>query len=130
MTEVRFTVTMSDVSVHASLRRVAAIVLLVVMAPVAYTTATCAGWSDSAAERMACCKREGAAKASAAADDCCANGEQRKSSEMSVAFLMSRGPLLSRPVPAVSPRPQSFVVDPLALSARPDTYLFDSVFLI
>ncbi|HXG54951.1 MAG TPA: hypothetical protein VNJ03_06180 [Vicinamibacterales bacterium] len=121
---------MLAVRVLTSLRRFAAIALLLVMTPVAYATATCAGWSGSAADRMACCKQEGAAKTSAAADDCCADGEQRKSIEMSVAVLVSRGQLLSHSVPLVAPRPQSFVVDPLSLSAQPDIYLLDSVFLI
>ncbi len=121
---------MSDVSRIPLLRRCALMALLVVMAPVAYTTATCAGWSGSAVDRMACCKREGTAKASASADDCCASGQQRKNVEMAAAVLVSPGQLLSRPVPIMSQRPQSFVVDPRSLSDRPETYLLDSVFLI
>ena len=49
---------------------------------------------------------------------------------MAAAVLVSPGQLLSRPVPVMSQRPQSFVVDPRSLSDRPETYLLDSVFLI
>ena len=121
---------MSDVSRIPLLRRCALVMLLVVMAPVAYTTATCAGWSGSAAERMACCKREGAPQALASADSCCAGGEQRQNLEMAAAVLVSPGQLLSRPVPVVPLRPQSFILDPRSLSDQPDTYLLDSVFLV
>ncbi|CAN5667153.1 hypothetical protein BH18ACI5_BH18ACI5_09000 [soil metagenome] len=104
--------------------------LLVVMAPVAYTTATCAGWSGSAAERMACCTREGASRASASADDCCAGGEQRKNSETVATVLVTPGLQLAHPVPVVTRRPPSVIDSPPSLSDRPDTYLLDSAFLI
>lgn len=110
--------------------RVAAIALLVVMAPVTYAAAACAGWSNSAAERMACCQRSNHGCDSLAADGCCADGEQRQNAEHVSAILITPGRMLSHPVPAALRQPRSFVSDPVSLTSRPDTYLLDSVFLI
>ena len=112
------------------LHRVAAIVLLVLMAPVTYASAACAGWSASAAERMACCQRSGDTCASLSADDCCAEGEQRQNLEQVAAALVTPGLTVSHRVPAATARPRSFVSDPVSLTERPHTYLLDSAFLI
>jgi len=118
------------VLVHRLSRRLTAIVLLMVLAPVTYANVACAGWAGSAAERMACCLRADDACESVSADDCCADGEQRQTLETVVAVLVTPGAATSEPLPAVFRRPRSFVLDPRSLAARPDTYLLDSVFLI
>ena len=100
------------------------------MAPVAYATATCVGWSGSTAERMECCQQKGADHPSASADDCCAAGEQRQNLEMAAVVVVTPAVTVSHPMPLMPPPPQSFILDPRSLAERPDTYLLDSVFRI
>jgi hypothetical protein len=104
--------------------------LLMMLSPLTYASAACTGWSGSAADRMACCQRSGDGCASLSADDCCADGEQRQNVEQVAAVLITRGATVSHAIPAVAPRPRSFVPDPVSLTERPDTYLLDSVLLI
>ena len=118
------------VLIPSAVRRLAAIALLLLMTPVIYAGAVCAGWSASAAERLACCQRSGDACATLSADDCCAEGEQRQNLEQVVAVPITRSNAVSYFIPRTSPRPRSFVSDPVSLTDRPDTYLLDSVFLI
>jgi hypothetical protein len=121
---------MTTMSARHLLRRLVAITLLVVMAPVAYAAATCVGWSGSAAERMACCQRQGTDHPSASADDCCAAGEQRQNVETAVVVVVMPAVTVWHAAPALAPPPQSFLFDPRSLAERPDTYLLDSVFRI
>ena len=112
------------------LHRLAAITLLVALAPLTYASAACAGWSGSAAQRMACCQRSGDACPSLSADDCCADGEQRQNVEMGAALLVGPGTTTTHPVPAPAARTRSVTLDLRTVSDRPDIYLLDSVFLI
>ncbi len=112
------------------LHRLAAITLLVVLAPLTYASVACAGWSGSAAERMACCQRSGDACATMSADDCCADEEQRQNVEMAATVLVTPGATTSHPLPTAAARAQCSSLDSRLLAARPDTYLLDSVFLI
>ena len=112
------------------LRRLAAIVLALVLTPVAYAGVTCGGWSASAAERLACCARGDSGCATVSADDCCADAEQRQNAQTMAAVLVTPGVADSEPVPVAPPVPQSFVLDPRARAERPPIHLLDSVFLI
>jgi len=120
---------MQIVPTQSRLRRLAALVLALVMTPMAYAGVACAGWA-SAAERHACCAGRDAGCASVAADQCCADGEQRQNAQVVTAIVITPGPLVSAPVPSAPATPQSFVLDPRALAARPSIHLLDSVFLI
>lgn len=118
------------VPTQSRLLRLAVLVLALVLTPVAYAALACAGWSAPAAERHACCAAVDTECASVAADTCCADGEQRQHAQVVTAVVITPGPLVSEPVPAAPAVPQSFVLDPRALAARPSIHLLDSVFLI
>ncbi len=92
---------MPSVLYRVGFRRLIAIVLLSVTAPLTYASALCAGWSGSAAERMACCERAEAGCASVAADECCADGEQRQNQETVTAVPVTTAVAQSQPVPAL-----------------------------
>jgi hypothetical protein len=109
--------------------RLTALMLLMMLSPLTYAGAACAGWSGAPGDRMACCQRA-AGCASVSADDCCAEGEQRQNLEQVAAALITSGATVSQRLHAAAPRPQCFVPDPLSLTGRPATYLLDSVFLI
>jgi hypothetical protein len=121
---------MRIVSTPYRLRRLAALVLALIMTPMAYAGVACAGWTASAAERHACCAGRDAGCASIAADECCADGEQRQNAQVVTAIVITPGPLVSEPVPSAPAVPQSFVLDPRSFAARPSIHLLDSVFLI
>jgi hypothetical protein len=60
---------------------------------------TCAGWQNSAAERMACCKAAAHAcphRGQSAADECCAKGEEGQQR-----FTANASTHLAKPVPVV-----------------------------
>jgi hypothetical protein len=105
-------------------------IVLLVVGPTTYAAAACAGWSNSAAERMACCQAVAGHCAAISADDCCAAGEQRQNLEgvaiVAVPSDEGRGSLLTIPAPA----PRAAETGHRAIPGRPDTYLLDSVFLI
>lgn len=111
------------------LRRVTAILTIVLLLPAAQLAAVCSGWSTEEADRHACCEQM-AGCASVSADECCAAGEQRGNAERVNAPVITPGPAVSEPVAMVPPPPRSFVRDPRALAERPPAYLLDSVFLI
>lgn len=121
---------MSPVSREPLFRRLTAIMLLVMLAPVTYAGAACAGWSGSAAERMACCLRAEGGCASVSADDCCGSREQRQNLEAVAVVLVIPAATVSQLLPMVLRVPRSFILDPRSLAERPHTYLLDSVFLI
>lgn len=110
-----------------AVRRVFAVLLIA--AAFATDPTLCAGWSNSAADRMACCKRGGGSCASVSADDCCADGEQRQNIEGASAVVVP-SPLIASSVLSVT----ASVRQPLGPSSsrvdRADTYLLDSVFRI
>jgi hypothetical protein len=114
----------------SSLRRLAALVLALVLTPMAYAGVACAGWSASAAARHACCAGMEPGSTSVSLDECCADAEQRQNAHVVTAFVITPGALVSEAVPAVRPVPQSFVLDPRSLAARPPIHLLDSVFRI
>jgi hypothetical protein len=121
---------MPIVLTQSRLQRLAALVLALVLTPMASAGVACAGWSSSAAGRHACCARVEAGCVPVSVDACCADGEQRQNAQVVAAIVITPGPLVSEPVPAVRAVPQSFVLDPHALAARPSIHLLDSVFLI
>jgi hypothetical protein len=111
-------------------RRVAAIVLVLMLAPLTYGGVACAAWSGSGADRHACPEAAAMNCASFSVDSCCADGEQRRNVETVTAMVVTPGEVVSEAVPAVPVLPRSFVADPCSLAERPHTYLLDSVFLI
>ncbi|CAN5851742.1 hypothetical protein BH24ACI5_BH24ACI5_23400 [soil metagenome] len=115
---------------QSRLRRLAAFVLALVLTPIVYAGVVCAGWSASAAERHACCADADAGCTSISADECCADSEQRQNAQVAAAIVITPGALVSERVPTAPAVPQSFVLDPRSLVARPAIHLLDSVFLI
>lgn len=118
------------VSAHPVLRRLAALITLVMLAPVTYAGAACSGWSPSPAERMACCQAGEGRCASISADDCCADSEERQNLETVVAALTSPGKGVDEAVLAPPPGCRPAAVAHRSAPGRPATYLLDSVFLI
>jgi hypothetical protein len=114
---------------HLPWRRLVATVVLAVLMPIAYVSAECAGWSNSAARRMACCERSGGACASVSADSCCADAEQRQNLN-TVSILLVTAPLTvpERLVPA--PVARWSLDHPETRRVRRATYLLDAVFRI
>jgi hypothetical protein len=110
-----------------AVRRVFAVLLIA--AACATDPTLCAGWSNSAADRMACCKRGGGCT-SVSADDCCANGEQRQNIEGAFAVVIPAPLLASGFLPISSSVRQPLDSESSSLADRPDTYLLDSVFRI
>lgn len=113
-----------------TLRRTAALLLLLAWMPVAHATAVCAGWSASAAERMACCQRDASGCASVFADRCCADGEQRHNVEACAATPAVTDSVQSESVALLTVHLRAQPADPRSLATRPATYLLDSVFRI
>lgn len=116
-------------AVPLALRRLTAILTLVLLLPAAQLAAVCSGWSSAAADRHACCQQM-AGCASVSADECCASSEQRRNGEPATSAVVMPGPTVAKPVAIVPPLPLSFVGDPRALAERPPVYLLGSVFLI
>jgi len=121
---------MTAVAMVPALRRLIAITLLVIMTPVTYANAACAGWSASAAERMACCQRAAAGCESLSADDCCAAQEQRQNLDAVAIVLISSGMIVSAPLPAAATVHSRVGHDPGTLAHTIPTHLLNSVFLI
>jgi hypothetical protein len=93
--------------------------------------AICDGWNESPAVRAACCDKAGCDHA--AIDDCCARGETRQHAESLVPLAPVAAPVVQMlTVAAASPDAwhtlRDFEIN--ALTARPDTYLLLSVFLV
>lgn len=110
------------------LHRLAAVLILVITAPVLHASAACRGWAGSPAARMACCQAAAGHCAAVSPDDCCADTEQRRSLETVSVTLMTPGdtasPVVADVTPARRPTPSAH------LPERAATYLLDSVLLI
>jgi hypothetical protein len=114
---------------HRRLHRLWSNVQFAAKMPNTHAAAACAGWVPSAASRMACCRAAAGHCAAVSADDCCAERESRKNLEAVSATLVSIGSLVSERL-APERRLVHSCLAPRPSSGRPDTYLFDSVFLI
>jgi hypothetical protein len=105
-------------------------IVLLFVGPATSAAAACAGWSNSAAERMACCQATAGHCAAISADECCASSEQRRNLEgvALTAITPDDGP--GTRLMAVRPTRRAAETAHRAAPGRPDTYLLDSIFLI
>lgn len=119
---------MAVVARGSRLHRLAAVLILVITAPVLHASAACRGWAGSPAARMACCQAAAGHCAAISPDDCCADTEQRRNLE-TVSVTLTTPEYTATAVvadlsPALTPIPSAHPPE------RAATYLLDAVLLI